>query len=63
MPKKFAIVIERHRCMQIVCQCLTRVFSFSVGDDSGLMTSLHSCAGPPGWEQMSLLSLQGSAIL
>ena len=38
--------------MQIVCQCLTGVFSLSVGDRSGLMTSRHSCAAPLGWERM-----------
>ena len=30
--------------MQIVCRCLTGVFSLSVDDRSGLMTSRHSCA-------------------
>ena len=34
--------------MQIVWQCLTGVFSLSVGDSSGLMTSRHSCAAPLG---------------
>ena len=34
--------------MQIVCQCLTGVFSLSVGDRSGLMTSRHSGAAPLG---------------
>ena len=38
--------------MQIVCQCLTGVFSLSVGDRSGLMTSRHSGAAPLGWERM-----------
>ena len=38
--------------MQIVCQCLTGVFSLCVGDRSGLMTSRHSCATPLGWERM-----------
>ena len=38
--------------MQIVCRCLTGVFSLSVDDRSGLMTSRHSCAAPLGWERM-----------
>ena len=34
--------------MQTLCQCLTGVFSLSVGDRSGLMTSRHSGAAPLG---------------
>ena len=36
------MVIERHRFMQTVGQCLTGVFSLYVGNDSGLLTSRHS---------------------